>query len=52
MALQGEMIKLQGISVLILVNLKEWQYKDFVDENDDKVWDCMREEWAEYIHVR
>ena len=24
---QGEMVKLQGVSVLISVNLKEWQYK-------------------------
>ena len=31
---QGEMIKLQGISVLMSVNFTEWQYVDFVDEDD------------------
>ena len=47
---QKEMIKLQGISVLISVNLKEWQHKDFVDEDDNQVWDCMTEEWAESMY--
>ena len=42
----GEMIKLQGVSVLMSVNLKEWQCKDVVDENDNQVWDCMTEEWT------
>ena len=41
---------MQGISVLISVNLRKWQYKDFVDEDDNQVWDCMTEEWAEYMY--
>ena len=44
----GEMIKLQGVSVLMSVN--EWQYKDIVDENDNQVWDCMTEEWTECMY--
>ena len=33
----GEMIKLQGVSVLISVSLREWQFKDTVDEIGDLV---------------
>ena len=47
---QREMIMLRSVSVLMSVNLKEWQYKDFVDEDDNQVWDYMAEEWAEYMY--
>ena len=33
----GEMIKLQGASVLVSVNLREWHYKDTVDGIGDQV---------------
>ena len=48
---QGEMIKLQGISVLVSVNFKEWQYVAFVDEDDNQVWECTTDEWAGYMYV-
>ena len=44
-----EMIKLQGVSVSVSVNVREWQCKDTVDEIKDQVWDCLAEEWA--VHV-
>ena len=37
----GEKIKLQGVSVLISVNLRELQSKDTLDEIDDQVWDGL-----------
>ena len=37
----GEKIKLQGVSVLISVNLRELQSKDMLDEIDDQVWDGL-----------
>ena len=46
----GEMIKLQARSVLISVNLREWQYKDTLDEIGDQVWDGLAEEWAVHMY--
>ena len=48
---QGEMIKLQGISVLMLVNFTEWQYVDFVDE-DDKLGVGVHDRRVGRVHVR
>ena len=48
---QGEMIKLQGISVLMSVNFKEWQYVDFVDE-DDKPGVGVHDRRVGRVHVR
>ena len=41
-----EVIKLQGVSVLISVNWREWQYKDTLDEIGDQVWDSLADGWA------
>ena len=46
----AEMIKLQCVSVLMSANLKEWQYKNIMDEDDNQVWDCSTDEWAEYMY--
>ena len=31
------------------VKLREWQYKDTLDERD-KVWDCLADEWAVHMY--
>ena len=46
------MLKLQGVSVLMSANVKEWQHKDIMDQIDNQVWDCMTDEWAEYSTVK
>ena len=46
----GEMIRLQGVSVLVSVNLREWQHKDTVDEIGDQVWDGLAEEWTVHMY--
>ena len=46
----GEMMVLQGVSLLVSVNLREWQYKDSLDEIGDQVWDGLAEEWAVHMY--
>ena len=46
----GEMVKLQGVSVLISVVLREWQCKDTLDEIEAPVWCNLAEGWAVYMY--
>ena len=44
------LIRLHGISVLMSVTLREWQYKEVLDEIEDQVWGSLAEEWAVHTY--
>ena len=45
----GEMKVLQGVSVLMSVRVKEWQYKDILNDIDNLVWEDLSEDWQKYV---
>ena len=40
------MMVLQGVSVLISTCVKEWQYKDLLNDIDNLAWEDLSEEWC------
>ena len=40
----GEMMVPQGVSVLMSVRVKEWQYKDILNDIDDVMWEDLSED--------
>ena len=42
----GEMKVLQGVSLLMSVCVREWQYKNIVKDTDDLMWEDLSEDWA------
>ena len=45
----GEMMVPQGVSVLMSVRVKEWQYKDILNDIDDVMWEDLSEDWQKYV---
>ena len=44
-----EMKALQGVCVLTSVWAREWQYRDFLTDLDDKLWTDLSEDWQTYL---
>ena len=42
----GKMKVLQGVSLLMSVCVREWQYKNIVKDTDDLMWEDLSEDWA------
>ena len=45
----GEMKVLQGVSLLMSVWVREWQYKDVLPDFDSQMWEDQSEEWQKYM---
>ena len=46
-----EMKVLKGVSLLMSVCVREWQWqqKDILNDSDDLVWEELSEEWQKYV---
>ena len=45
----GEMVVLQCVSMPISVYVKEWQYKDILNDVDNLAWEDLSEEWSAHM---
>ena len=43
---------LQGVSVLMSTHVKEWQYKDNLNDIDSLAWEDLFEEWCAHMSAR
>ena len=48
----GEMMVLQEVSVLISTYMKQWQYKDILNDIDNLAWEDLSEEWCAHMSER
>ena len=47
-----EMMVLQDVSVLTSTYVKDWQYKDILNDIDNLAWEDLSEEWCAHISER
>ena len=40
---------LQSVSVLTSVYVREWQYKDILNDIDNQAWEDLSEDWHTYV---
>ena len=45
----GKMKVLQGVSLLMSVWVREWQYQDILNDIDDLMWEEASEDWQKYV---